>query len=156
PKQTTWQKVLASTLSVVPWVVGGWIAIAFVLLVLGMLLSDAATKKPSRTTRAVYRVVVAKSVAMFYVTAVLGALLLVAGLVFVTLVFLAMVHASHVVEAAFGAVALYVAVASVRALFARTPEEEPGLRVDLDDNEDLREALDAITKRAKMPELDEV
>jgi hypothetical protein len=156
PKRTTWEKVLATALDVLPWLVGGWIAISFVLLVLGMLLSDAATKKPSRTTRSVYRVVVMKSVAMFYVSAVLGALLLIAGLVFVTLVFLAMVHASHVVEAAFGAVALYVAVAAVRALFGRVEAEEPGMRVDLDDNEDLRETLDAITKRAKMKKIDEV
>jgi len=156
PKQTTFEKIVSGTLTAAPWVLAGWVAIVFVLLVLGMLLSDAATKKPSRATRSVYRVVVAKSVAMFYVTALLGGLVLVTAIVVVALMFLAMVHASHVVEAAFGAVALYVAVASARALFGRAEEEEPGLRVDLEDNDDLRAALDSITKRAKMKRIDEV
>ncbi|HEX4512826.1 MAG TPA: hypothetical protein VH054_04795, partial [Polyangiaceae bacterium] len=157
PKLTTLQKVVASATTALAWTIAAWIGAVFVLLVLGMLLSDAATRRPSRTTRGVYRLVVAKSVAMFYVSAVLGVLVLAIGIVVVAILFLAIVHATLPVEAAFGAVAIYVAIAAVRGLVGGPTEEEAlGLRVELDDNERLRKALDAIAKRAKMDRLDGV
>ncbi len=157
PKPTLLQKVVAPATTTIAWTLAAWVGVAFVLLVLGMLLSDAAARKPSRTTRAVYRLVVAKSVAMFYVSAVLGVLLLAIGIGVVALLFLRIVHATVPVEAAFGAVALYVAIAAVRGLLGgAAAEEDFGLRVDLDDNEELRAALDAIAKRAKMDKLDAV
>jgi hypothetical protein len=157
PQQTTAQKIGASVASAAPIVAGVWAALVFVLLVLGSLLSDAATKKkPSGFTRAVYRVVILGGVAMFHVSAAIGVIVLAGVIALVAVLFLALIGATRAVEIAFGVVGAYLVIASVRALFGRVAAPELGTPVRLKKERALREALDMITKRARMEKIDDV
>ena len=153
---TTREKIASAVLTASPVVFASWIAIVFVLLVLGMLLSDAAQNAPSRPTRAIYRLVVLGSVAMFYVSAALGVIVLVATIVVVAILFLAIVGATRVVEIVFAVVGAYLLVAMIRALFGRVDAPEIGTLRSSKKKDALRTTLDALTKRLHTKPIDEI
>ena len=156
PQATVAEKIRAAILAWVPAAVAAWVAIVFVLLVSGMLLSDAATKKPSRVTRAIYWVVILASVGMFYVSAILGALVLAIAIAIVVILFLALVGATRAVEIGLALFGAYLLVATIRALFGRVAPRDLGTPVRRKQHPALRASLDALTKRARMEKIDEI
>lgn len=156
PKPTSLATTVVMATTRAPAALAVWVAIMFVLVVLGMLLSDAATRRPSRVVRAIYRALIIVSAAMFWVTGILATLVLIGFVAVVALLFLAMVHATTLVEVGFGVVSAYVAIASIRALLGSVPEAELGMPVSTKKAPELRAALDLIAQHAKMPKIDEV
>jgi hypothetical protein len=134
-----------------------WLASIFVVLVLGLFFSDAAARgKAGRSMRAAYRGLIVGATALFYVSGLLGALLLLAFVAAIVFAFLWMSEASRVVQAVVGLVSAYVVVAALRALLGRVEARELGRRIDLDEEPALRDVLDGLAKRLRMPKLDAV
>jgi hypothetical protein len=156
PKPTAAMTALTTATTAAPLVFAAWALVSFLLALLGILSSDAARKNPSRLTCAVYRVVIWKSIAMFYVSALLFGVTLAAGVGILSVLFLRLAGATHVVEAAFGAVGAYLVFASVRAVVGRVPDEERGTRVNLKKEPKLRATLDRIAKRFHVEKIDYV
>lgn len=156
PPPTMTAKIASAVVAAGPIVLGSWAGIVFLLLVLGMLLSDAASGEPSRPTRALYRFVVIAAGAMFYVSAVLGVAVLVVAIGVVALLFLSLVGATRPVEIAFAVVGAYLFVAMIRALFGRVEPEELGVPRKSKKKDALRATLAAMTKRLRMDPIDEI
>jgi hypothetical protein len=156
PPPTATDKIASAVVSMAPIALGIWVAIIFVLVVVGMLLSDAAMGEPSQTTRAMCRFFVLAAIAMFYVSATIGVLLLVAAIAFVAVVFLSLIGATRPVDIAFGVVGAYLLVAMIRALLGRVEPSEIGTKRRSKKKDALRATLDAITKRLRMDPIDEI
>jgi len=122
----------------------GWVILVFVLLVGGMLLSDASERAPSAPVRALQRGALVLAVVLFPYTAILFSLALIAVVGFTAVAFLGMAHASMPVHVGFGLLALYVVIAASRALLAKVPERDAGAPVDLGAERKLRKALDRV------------
>jgi len=150
PKPKIWFELGESTLI-------GWLGSLFVVVVLGLIFSDAASRgRPGRSTRAVYRWLILAATALFYVSGVLGAVLLLAFVGLLVFAFLWMSEASRVVQAVVGVVSAYVVFAALRALLGRVQPRALGTRIDLDEAPALRDVIDGVAKRLRMPKLDAV
>jgi hypothetical protein len=147
------ERVEGKIISIVSMVAGAWLAVMFVLLVLGLLLGDAVTKTRSRAVVAAHRGLLLASVVMFYVSALLASVSLVGLIALLALFFLSLAGASRTVEAAFGAVGAYLLVATTRALFGSVPPRDLGARVK---EVALDKALAKIAKRMRARPLDAV
>ncbi len=150
PKPNIWLEVGESTLI-------AWLASLFVVVVLGLFFSDAASRgKLGGSARVAYRWLIVAATALFYVSGLLGAVMLLAFVGLLVLAFLYMSAAAHLVQVVVGVVSAYVVFAALRALLGRVQVRDLGTAIDLDEEPVLREMLDGVAKRLRMPKLDGV
>ncbi len=143
--------------AIIPPVLASWIGAMFVLFVLGMLLDDGAARTQSRFARRAHQIVLRVASLSFWPSAILCTAIF--GFVVFQIVwrFLWMTAAPRWVLAAVGAAVLYILIATARALFSRVDRAEHDFRtrIDLDEEDDLREALEAASSNAGVA-IDEV
>lgn len=172
-----YRKLVADLEAAEPWyqrgvarlwpALAGWAGGFFLLILLGFVLSGAtlrgvaklpkkAAEPPAGALRKVYRAVLTLASFYYFVSLPVVALLIVgfAGLLIVGSLTVGDIPLKFVLAVL--AVSLYVLVAMARSLRFDRDDEDPGLRIDLEDHEALRKVLDDVAKAVGTRAVDEV
>ncbi len=132
-------------------ILSSWVALLFLVIVGGLLFGETVSPRSGPAARATARGAIKLATLAWWVSVpivVVGAAL---GVGLTVMAFLEIAQPSRAVEGVMAAVALYLIVALGRALFAKVPQEEMGLRVDPGKKSPLRKLLDRAAEAVEMP-----